>query len=337
MDRVLIVDDEPGIRGLMCRWAEGLGWRAHGLAAADEALAELTRNRYDVVIVPVGPANADGLWLAGRLRERQVDTAVVLTAGTGGMDAAVSAVRAGVADYLVKPFECERFREAIDRGRDWQRAAADSERRRRVVALDLTARRRQLAEAIAALDLATDDAIRAVLAILTVRDRSTYEHSLRVAALARDLGTSLGLDERVRADVERAALAHELPRAVVPETVLWKTGPLTAEEWELLRSQPEFAYQLLAGQPHLAGAAAILRAVREKFDGTGYPHGLAGDRIPVGARVLAVADAYDTMTRPQTHRDPLAPSEVAAEIAAGRGTQFDPDVADALTAMVLRR
>jgi putative two-component system response regulator len=337
MDRVLIVDDEPGLRGLMCRWAEALGWRAQGVAAADEALAELTGNRYDVVVVPVGSSPADGLWLAGRLRERQVETGVVLTAGTGSMDAAVNAVRSGVADYLLKPFECERFREAIDRARDSQRAAADTERRRRSVASDLAARRQQLSEAVAALDLGTDAAVRAVLAILTVRDRSTFDHSLRVADLARRLASALGLGTALTADVERAALVHELTRVVVPETVLWKTGPLTVEEWELLRSQPEYAYRLLNGQPHLSGAALVLRAVREKFDGTGYPNSLAGDAIPVGARILAVADAYDTMTRPQTHRDPLAPSEVATEIAAGRGTQFDPQVVDALTSLVLRR
>jgi response regulator RpfG family c-di-GMP phosphodiesterase len=254
----------------------------------------------------------------------------VLTAASGTIEPAVTALRIGVADYLVKPFERERFREAIAGARDSHRAACQSERHGRSVALELASRRRQLADASLELNLADDGAVRAVIAILTIRDRPTFEHSLRVANLAVLLARDLALDDVQLADIERAALLHDVPRAVVPETVLWKTGTLTAGEWELLRSQPEFAFELFACQPFLAGAAAIVRALREHFDGSGYPAGLAGDAIPIGARILALADAYDTMTRPQSHRDPLAPAEVASEIAMGRGTQFDPRVADAL-------
>jgi putative two-component system response regulator len=330
MDRVLIVDGDPGIRGLMARWAESLGWWVRAAATADEALAELARTRFDVAVAPATTSGRDGLWLAGRLRDAHVETAVVLTASTGEVDPAVEALRAGVADYLLQPFERERFRDAILRGREWTRATSDSERRRRSIALELAARRRQLASAVANLDLGTIDALRAVVAILTLRDRSTLDHSIRVAALAADLASVLGLSPSERDDLDRAALLHELPRAVVPETVLWKTGELTAEEWQLLRSQPEFAHELFRSRPGLAGAADILRALREHFDGTGYPAGLSGESIPIGARVLAAADAYDTMTHPQTHRDPLSPAEVRAELLRGRGTQFDPRAADSL-------
>jgi HD-GYP domain-containing protein (c-di-GMP phosphodiesterase class II) len=152
--------------------------------------------------------------------------------------------------------------------------------------------------------------------------------------LASRLGQALGLDADASADLERAALLHDVPRAAVPETVLWKTGQLTAAEWDLLRTQPDFGLELCRSQPLLAGAAGIVRAMREHYDGSGYPAGLAGDGIPLGARILAAADAYDTMTHPQTHRDPLSPGEVASEIAAGRGTQFDPRVADSLVRLV---
>jgi len=98
----------------------------------------------------------------------------------------------------------------------------------------------------------------------------------------------------------------------------------------VLRTQPEIGYELFRGQPLLAGAAPIVLAMRERFDGTGYPRGLAGDAIPLGARVLAAADAYDTITRPVAHRVPMPPSEAASEIVDGCGTQFDPAVVAAL-------
>jgi response regulator RpfG family c-di-GMP phosphodiesterase len=334
MDRVLIVDEDAGLRGLMCRWAESIGWASRGVAGAGEAVEELSRAAYDVAVATVGGPAPDGLWLAARAGERHLDTGLVLTAETGAVRLAVEALRLGVADYLVKPFERERFRDAIAGARDAHRAAAQVERLQRSIASELLVRRRQLADAFAALPLRDTASLRAVVAILTVRDRLTLEHSVRVASLASRLGPTLGLGADATADLERASLLHEVPRAAVPETVLWKTGQLTATEWDLLRTQPDFGLELCRSQPLLAGAAGIVRAMREQYDGSGYPAGLAGEEIPIGARILAVADAYDTMTYPQTHREPLPPGEVASEIAAGRGTQFDPRVADALVRLL---
>jgi putative two-component system response regulator len=333
MDRVLIADDDAALRSLMCRWAESLGWAACGVADAEEAVDALARHRYDVAVAAVGGA-PDGLWLAARIAERHLDVALVLTAGNAAVPLAVEALRLGAADYLVKPFERERFRDALTGARDTRRAAAQGERQQRSLLTEFEVRRRQLADALAALTLTDTAGVRAVLAILTVRDRPTFDHSLRVASLALRLGRTLDLLDSAAADLERAALLHELPRAAVPETLLWKTGPLSAAEWDLLRTQPAFAADLCRGHQLLDGAAPIVRAMREHHDGSGYPAGLTGDDIPLGARLLAAADAYDTMTHPQTHRDPLPPRAVVAEIVAGRGTQFDPRVADALLRMV---
>jgi response regulator RpfG family c-di-GMP phosphodiesterase len=318
----------------MCRWAESLGWAACGVADAAEAADVLARHRYDVAVAAVGGGAPDGLWLAARVTERHLNVALVLTAEDAAVPVAIEALRLGAGDYLVKPFEQERFRDALTGARDSRRAVVQGERQQRSLVTELLVRRRQLSDAFAALTITDTPGVRAVLAILTVRDRPTFEHSLRVASLAQRLGQALDLPTDAAADLERAALLHELPRAAVPETLLWKTGPLTAAEWDLLRAQPAFAADLCARQVLLLGAAPIVRAMREHFDGSGYPSGLAGDGIPLGARILAVADSYDTMTYPQTHRDPLPPAAVVSEIGAGRGTQFDPQVADALLRML---
>jgi response regulator RpfG family c-di-GMP phosphodiesterase len=330
MDRVLVVDDETGIRGLIAQWVESLGCAPVEAGNAEHALERLAEARCAVAVCDVNLPGHDGLWLARQIRLTFPDTAIVLGTGTRDLESAVSGLRAGIVDYLVKPFGRERFREAMDRARQWHRVAAEALRWRRSVEAEFDARLRQLSEAIVRLNPADDDAVRGTLALLTVRNRPAYDHALRVAALATELAEVVGLATADRAHTERAALVHEVARTVVPETVLWKPGDLTPEEWGILRREPEIGYDLFTRVPFLGPAGSLLRCARERFDGTGYPRGLAGPAIPAGARVLAVADAYDTMTRPLGHRDPLTPSQAAEELAGGRGSQFDPAVADAL-------
>jgi len=159
----------------------------------------------------------------------------------------------------------------------------------------------------------------------------------RVAALAVDLANAAGFAPDAMADLERAAILHEVARSVIPETILWKPGELSNDEWAILRREPELGSLLFARTPFLAPAAAVIAAMRERFDGSGYPKGTAAGAIPPGARVLALADAYDTMRRPRGHREPMTQDEAAEEVREGRGTQFDPDLADVLLAIVARR
>jgi response regulator RpfG family c-di-GMP phosphodiesterase len=334
MDRVLVVDDETGIRGLVTQWVERLGCVAVEAASAEQAVQALDERSCAIAVCDVNLPGRDGLWLARHIRRRHPETAIVLATDSQDIESAIGGLRAGIVDYLLKPFGCERFREAIERAQRWHRVAADACRWSRTIELEFETRRRHLAEAVTSLRPESDEAVRGLLAVVTVRNRPAFDHALRVAGLAADLARSMGLAAGEVADLERAGLLHEVARTVVPETVLWKPGELTADDWAVLRREPEVAGQLFLGNPFLAPAAAVLRAARERFDGAGYPRGLSGPDIPIGSRILALADAYDTMTRPQGHRDPLTPSDAAREILDGRGTQFDPVVADTLLAQL---
>lgn len=330
MDRVLVVDDETGIRGLMSQWVEALGCSAVEASSAEQAVQRMGEADCEVAVCDVNLPGHDGLWLARHIRSRHPETAVVLATGIQDIESAVGGLRAGIVDYLLKPFGRERFREALDRARGWHRAAADASRWRLTASLELEARAQQLAAAVSGLAPSSDEALRGMVALLNVRNRPSYEHVVRVAALAAELAQGAELSPDAAGDLRRAALAHEVARAVVPETILWKPGELTSAEWDIVRREPEAAFTVFSAVPFLAGAARILRAVRERFDGTGYPRALAADQIPLEARILAVADAYDTMVRPQAHREPLTPTEATREIVEGRGTQFDPVIADLL-------
>ena len=164
-----------------------------------------------------------------------------------------------------------------------------------------------------------------------------YAHAYRVAALSAAVGRTLCLSPPDVVTRERAALMHDLGKLAMPEAVLRKPAPLTLEEQRLIRLHPRIGSELIAHVPYLARAAVVVRDVHERIDGLGYPDGRRGDEVCPSARIVAVADAYDTMTRARVFRDAIAPAAAVAELERCSGTQFDPRVVSAFLAIVDRQ
>lgn len=336
MDSVLLVDDESGIRGLMTRWVESIGYQARQAGNAEQALEQMSDAPSAVAVCDIRLPGRDGLWLADQLRHEYPDTAVIMATGVHDVDAAVTSLRSGVVDYLVKPFGRDRLREALHRGVEFHRTSVDARQWRQSLETELGARRKQLADALSEVEITSQAALNGMLAMLTVRDRAAFDHAHRVAALATRVASALGLETAAVEEVERAALLHDIGKIAIPEAVLWKPAPLTDEEREIMRRQPQLGHEVLRNMPFLAHAADIVLATQERFDGSGYPRGLRGEHIPVGARIIAAVDAYDAMTHPRVHRDPIAPSEAIFELQRCRGSQFDPQVIDAMLRTLTR-
>jgi putative nucleotidyltransferase with HDIG domain len=170
--------------------------------------------------------------------------------------------------------------------------------------------------------------------MLQLRQRDAVGHATRVARLAVSLADELDLDEGLIADIEQGGLLHDVGKLEMPSEILTKPALLTEEEWRLMRTHPEVGYELVRRLPRLHRAAEMVRAHHEAFDGSGYPRGLKGTEIPLGARVLTIADSFDSMTHPHTQRPPMLPSLAVSEIERCRGTQFDPDLTVALGAVL---
>jgi HD-GYP domain-containing protein (c-di-GMP phosphodiesterase class II) len=149
-----------------------------------------------------------------------------------------------------------------------------------------------------------------------------------VAALAASVGCALALSDEDMAALERAALLHDVGKLAMPEALLRKPAPLTAEERAVIRQHPEIASELIAPVPYLAGASELVRDTYERVDGLGYPNGTPAADVALGARIIAVADAYDAMTRPRVFRDAISPREAVLELERCAGTQFDAAVVD---------
>lgn len=176
-----------------------------------------------------------------------------------------------------------------------------------------------------------DGTLEGLVLALDARDRETRGHSLRVTAYAMAIARQIGLEEASPewTDIQRGALLHDVGKIGVSDYILHKAGPLTPEEWDDMKRHPRVGYEMLKDIPFLSGAAAIVRAHHERFDGKGYPRGLAGDEIPLGARIFAAADAFDAMTSDRPYRKALPPEMARGEIIRHSGTQFDPQVVQA--------
>jgi putative nucleotidyltransferase with HDIG domain len=169
---------------------------------------------------------------------------------------------------------------------------------------------------------------------LEEKDAYTHDHTQEVVGLALDVAASLGLDAEEQDLVELGALLHDIGKIRVPESILNKPGPLDDEEWGIMRSHTVAGEAILAPITSLGDVLPIVRSSHERWDGVGYPDGLAGDDIPVGARIVAVCDAYRAMTERRPYRDPMTESDALAELRRNAGTQFDPACVRALIAVL---
>jgi response regulator RpfG family c-di-GMP phosphodiesterase len=325
--RVLVVDDEPGIREVLSAWLEAAGYACDQAEGAEEALDRLHRTPADVTLVDLAMPGRDGVWLAREIRDRWSDMALIMVTGQQQrFDAAVEGMRLGVRDYLLKPFTRTELVHSVRRAAEWRESlerqrAAELELRR-----EIAQRTEALASAFRALESASAATLAALLETLGRRDAATAAHAVRISRMAGELAAALDIAGPARTDIERGAMLHDLGKVAMPDSLIYKTGPLTEEEIAIIRTHPQVGHSILSVVPALKAAAEIVLGSHEAWDGSGYPRGLSGRAIPIGSRIVSVVDTYDALTWGRRHRDAVSRVRAAAELVRCAGGQFDPDV-----------
>ena len=193
----------------------------------------------------------------------------------------------------------------------------------------------RIEEAQVSLERSYSETLVALTSALDARDRETEGHSRRVVEYTRIIAVRLGVGEHDLGLISRGALLHDIGKIGVPDAILHKPGPLTEEEWEVMRRHPRIGEQMVAGVEHLAEARTIILHHHERWDGGGYPFGLRGREITLGARIFAVADTVDAITQDRPYRAARSFDQAREEILRNRGLQFDPDVVDAFLSVEL--
>ena len=328
---VLVVDDEPAMCELMSHWAASLGLASSTACNADEALRLLDVRHHDLAVIDVMMPGRNGLWLAGELRRDYPHVAVVLA--TGHRDLLPHAAQSpSVADFLVKPFPRDRFLQAMDRGRQWRRQAFDDIQTHAHLSVQLQDRIVQVCSLIASEHARGVDEAKLLRAIAGRRTPEVAQHSERVArhtiALARAFDVA---EARLRA-IEQAAIFHDIGKIAIPDSILAKPRGLSAVEMAIMRRHVD-AGQILESTRTLQTLAPVVWATHEWCGGGGYPRRLAGAAIPTASRLIAVADAYDSMTENRPYRPSVDRSEALAELQRAAPAQFDPRVVATFVAM----
>jgi response regulator RpfG family c-di-GMP phosphodiesterase len=326
MARVLFCDDDDLARLAVSRILSGAGHECCAVDRGERALALLDED-IDVLIADLHMPGMSGTELLVEVAVRAPDVMRLLISGAADYASACVAVNQARAHRILpKPFVTDELLQLVDEAA--RARATRRERRARTDALvvinqKLRDTNRRLDDAVAE---RTSAALDGLVGALHFRDSETQHHSRRVAFFARRLGEALGISEAGLIDCEQGALLHDVGKIGVRDAVLLKPGPLTPEEWVEMKRHPQLGHQLLSSLPFLRRAAEVVLAHHERWDGTGYPRGIAGEAICLGARIFAVVDAFDAITSDRPYRRGRDYAAARAEIVRCSGTQFDPRV-----------
>lgn len=342
--RLLVVDDEPLVRELLCSYLGDHGFACAGSPSAADALEQLGRGCFDLVISDLHMPGGTGLELLQAARERHPKLAFLMATAAPDAQTAVEVMRTGAADFLIKPLDLKKVlaavRQALEQrseNLEKQRLLAEAERSRRELEKLLRERTQQLGRALQQARQASGETMQALAMALDLRARDVAGHSLRVSRYGVELARQLGYSAEELAHFEHASYLHDIGKLGIPDAILNKPGPLNNQELAIMRTHVQIGYELVSQVHSLAPAADLVLAHQEHFDGQGYPRGLAGEEIPRDARVFAVADALDAMTSDRPYRARMSFEEARKEIVGQRGKQFDPRVVEAFLAIPAER
>ena len=333
-ERVLVVDDDDLILKALARILESSGFEARCYVSPEEALAHMEADAPVVVISDYMMPSMDGITFLKHARVRYPSAVRILCTAAEDFRVALQAVNSGEVFRIVsKPWHQQELISTVAQAAEAGRLHRENDR--------LTAEVQRQNGQLREINLRLEEMVRArtqallegLIAALDYRDAETQWHSRRVSLYARRLAQQLGIPEPELTIVEHGALLHDIGKIGVRDRVLLKPGPLTTDEWTEMKRHPELGWALLQRVDYLRPASSIVMQHQEKWDGSGYPTGLKGDAIVIGARIFHVVDTLDAMTSDRPYRKARPFADAREEIRRCAGTQFDPSVVDAFLAV----
>jgi putative nucleotidyltransferase with HDIG domain len=333
-ERILVVDDEEPVRSVTAALLEQSGYAATTTKSAEDALLRLQQDPdYDLVLSDVMMPGTDGLTLLDRICADHPGMPVVMLSAISDFHVVTNAFRRGAIDYLLKPFQRSELESIVMRAVEHGRLRKQNTIYRQNLESIVSTRTGRLRSTMQDLERSYDITLEAMGDALDLRDEETEGHSKRVTAYTIALAQAMGLESEELRTIARGAFLHDIGKIATPDSILLKPGRLSEEEMTIMKQHCERGYEMVRKIPFLRDAAEIVYAHQERFDGTGYPRGLRGEEIPLGARIFAIADSLDAMTSDRPYRKGTAFAQATEEIIQCAGTQFDPQIVDVFLAM----
>src|SRR3989337_2347264 len=324
---ILIADDSAAIREVLSELLRQRGYQTITVTNGAEALQAVESKPVDLVLTDVRMPGMGGLNLLEKIQVRMPDIPVVLLTAGPSVEVTVQALRLGARDFLTKPTSSRELLRVVESQMRLREFWLEERDRSGLSQKHIQHYLGQLHQARATELELLFPVLQTLANVLDAREHETQSHSARVSAYAEFLAEHMGtLAEELKC-IRAGGLMHDIGKIGIPDSILLKRGPLTPEEWTVMKQHPDIGHGLLAGVPGLRAAAEIVLVHHARSEG--YPKGIRGPAIPLGARVFSIADTMDSMLPNRPYRKALAYSMVGTEVELNRGTQFDPEVVEA--------
>jgi putative two-component system response regulator len=336
---LLVIDDEPSVRRLLVKLLEAQGYEVLAVADGLAGLELLQARTVDTVLLDVRLPGIDGIEICRRIRAHAPTqhTPVVFLTALNDREFRREGRAAGADDFLTKPFDeielLARVRNTVRVKRYYDGLERDRER----LQLESTGRLEQLEATIGRLQRLQAELVRAERDTITrltraaeFRDDETAAHLQRMSHYCHLLGGIVGLDDYRNEMLRVASPMHDVGKIGIPDHILLKPGRLDADEFQIMKQHAEIGYRILSDSDSelVAMAAMIAHTHHEKFDGTGYPHGLTGVEIPIEGRITAIADVFDALTSARPYKVAWPVDDAVAFMRHAKGRHFDPDLTE---------
>lgn len=318
---ILIIDDDENIVSILEKWIS-LKYPCKALSSSRKGLEELKTGKYALCLLDLNMPSLSGFELLEEIRKSDsIDTAFTIITGNGAADDVIRAMRLGADDYILKPFKFDDLGLSIERALKTYELKQENIRYRAKLESEVEKKTKEIRQSYL-------EIIQAFVSSIEIKDINTAGHSKRVSDIGVMLAAEMDFSNREIQHVRVGGLLHDIGKIGISDYILMKEGPLTQEEFARIRQHPVHGYNILKGIESVEYLIPYIYSHHERYDGTGYPQGLKGDKIPLEGRLLCLADSLDAMTSNRSYKKGKSPDEAYKEVLRNSGTQFDPRIVD---------
>lgn len=325
-DRILIADDEEAISSILAKRLAREGYNCVTAKNGREALSHFYKDTFSLIITDIKMPEMDGIELLKRIKGINPNIRVIMVTGHPEINMAVEAMRLGAYDFIIKPADLELVALTVKKALESKRLEEEIEAYHSHLEELVEERTARLQHAYRILKKTHLDSVKVLAEAIDAKDPYTRGHSDRVKRMSLKIAMKMGFSEDRIESLEYGALLHDIGKIGIKDEVLQKSGPLSPEEYQYIQEHPLIGVKIVEGVEFFQDKIPMIRHHHEHFDGSGYPDGLAGEAIPLEARIITVPDAFDAMTSLRPHRGVMPLQDVLTEFEKCKGKQFDPQV-----------
>lgn len=330
-DKILIVDDDEGITSLLSVALIQEGYQCQYANSAEEALTLLRKNSgkpFSLILTDLVMPVMNGFELLEQVQKHYSDIGVIMVSGERDIALAIEAMHKGALDYISKPFQMEYVIPRIQKSLERIKLERENREYQAYLEEKVESRTAALIEKHRSLQKLYISTVEAIARAIEAKDPYTEGHSKRVAKYCSRIAQKMNVPTEDIHDIEIAGLLHDVGKIGISDAILTKPTRLSIEEYESIKEHPLISLKIIEPIQELKRVKEYVKYHHEKWDGTGYPEGLKGPMIPLGARILSIADAFDTMWIGRQYHAAWDITTVVKEFEKNKGTQFDPEIID---------